>query len=153
MGNAVNWRYGRLEAAVSEEQLLLDARARAQLRRADPWEVRGAYEWVRRVRSLEPFREVSEARLMALAPLAAEVREHSPKGLGEALRGTSEARFRRLLASDRDDIVDQLHIAVRILGREVNVADLIATALYWGDERRRKVARDYFSLEESSESG
>jgi CRISPR type I-E-associated protein CasB/Cse2 len=138
-------------SAGHEEELLLDSRTRAQLRRTDPWEVRGAYEWARRAGSLPTFADVSEARLMALAPLASEVRESSAQRLGVALRGVSEHRVRRLLASDRDDIVDQLRIAVRLLDRKVNVPDLIATALYWGDARRRRVARDYFALEDEGE--
>ena len=81
---------------------------------------------------------------MAMTPLVAEVREDSGKPLGVALQGTSEARVRRLLASEREDIVDQLARAVRLIKRSVSVGDLVATAIFWGDQRRRKIARDYF---------
>jgi hypothetical protein len=122
----------------------MDARTRALLRRTDPWEVRGAYEWVRRVKATPGLSEVEDAQLMKIAPLVAEVREDSPKPLGAALRDVSEARVRRLLASERDDIVEQLARIVRLLHRRVNVEDLTATAIFWGERRRRKIAREYF---------
>ena len=99
--------------------LVMDARTRAQLRRLDPWEVRGAYRWVRGIKAMSEFAAVEDHRLMAVAPLVAEVREDSGKPLGVALRGVSEARLRRLLASDRDDILDQLGKAVRLVKRSV----------------------------------
>lgn len=126
--------------------LLMDTKTRAQLKRIDPWEVRGAYSWVQQAKSLQTFEKVTEAQLMSLAPLASQVRSESDKSLGQSLRsrGVSEARVRRLLASDRTDITDQLIKVVRLLDREVNVIDLVSTAVFWGDHRRRDIARDYF---------
>lgn len=124
--------------------LVMDARTRAELRRSDPWEVRGAYLWVKEIKTLPDFATVEESRLMAVAPLVAEVRDDSGKRLGVALRGVSQARVRRLLASDREDILDQLAKAVRLVRRSVSIADLAAAAIFWGDQRRRQIARDYF---------
>ena len=128
--------------------LVMDARTRAELRRTDPWEVRGAYSWVKAIKTLPEFATVDDARLMAVAPLAARVREDSGKALGVALRGVSEARVRRLLASDREDIQDQLMKAVALVRRSVGVADLVSTAVFWGEQRRRQLAREYFGEDE-----
>ena len=132
--------------------LVMDIKTRAELRRVDPWEVRGAYRWVRTIKTFDEFREVTEAQLMAITPLIAQVREDSSKTLGQALRGSNQARVRRLLASDREDILDQLSKAVRLVNRSVSIADLAATAVFWGENRRRQLARDYFSVEEVSQS-
>ena len=128
--------------------LTLDSRTRAQLRRLDPWEVRGAYQWVRNAKQLPELASVEDARLMALTPLVAEVRDDSGKPLGVALKGVNEHRIRRLLSSDREDIVEQLAKAVRLAKRSVGVVDLVATAVFWGDERRRQIAADYFGRDE-----
>lgn len=127
--------------------LVMDARTRAELRRTDPWEVRGAYRWVSSAKSLSALESVSEAQLMRVTPLVALVRDDTGKPLGKALRGVSEARVRRLLASDREDILDQLAKAVRLVNRAVGVVDLVETAVYWGEHQRRKIARDYFGQE------
>lgn len=124
--------------------LVMDARTRAELRRLDPWEVQGAYRWVKGVKALPEFATIEDAQLMAIAPLVAQVREDSGKPLGVALRGVNEVRMRRLLASDREDILDQLAKAVRLAKRSVGITDLVTTAIYWGEYRRRQLARAYF---------
>ena len=132
--------------AVANE-LTMDARTRAELKRADPWEVRGAYAWVERLRALDSLKDVDQSRLMALAPLIAEVREDTGTTLGSGLRkaGVSEARVRRLLASESgEDIRAQLARMVRVMGRSAGVVDLVATAIYWGDRKRRQIAQEYF---------
>jgi len=135
------------------DDLMMDTRTRAQLRRTDPWEVRGAYAWVQRVRSSCPeFADVADGALMRVAPLIAEVREASPESLGVALRGVNEARVRRLLATDREGIQDQLSKIVRLLRRKVNVRELVETYVFWGEHRRRQIARDYFGAIPMKES-
>ena len=131
--------------------LVMDAKTRAELRRLDPWEVQGAYRWVRDIKALPEFATVADAQLMAVAPLVAEVREDSGKPLGVALRGITEGRIRRLLASDREDILDQLAKAVRLAKRSVGVADLVTTAVFWGEHRRRQLAQRYFGRDESDD--
>lgn len=131
------------------DALLLDTRSRAQLRRNDPWEVRGAYLWVARIKQSTGLNSVDDARLMRLASLVGEVREDDSEPLGVALaKGeVSELRVRRLLASSPgEDIEDQLARVVRLLKRKVNVADLVKTAIFWGDSKRRELARQYFGV-------
>lgn len=134
--------------------LLMDSKTRAQLKRMDPWEVRGAYLWVRHIKEIAGFELVTEAQLMSLSPLVAQVRGERNETLGTSLRkcNVSESRVRRLLASDRSDIDEQLAKAVRLLNREVNISDLVSTAIFWGDHRRRAVARDYFALDSLDEA-
>lgn len=132
------------------ESLVMDGKTRAQLRRFDPWEVPGAYTWMGRVRRIPELAMASDTSLMATASLIAEVREDRSGTLGAALRGVSETRVRRLLASERgDDLCAQLGHMVRILKRSVPIADVIATVVYWGDHRRRKIAQDYFAQDDS----
>jgi hypothetical protein len=35
--------------------------------------------------------------------------------------------------------------------RSVGIQDLAATAIFWGEHRRRQIARDYFSQEDDDE--
>jgi len=133
--------------------LVLDTKSRAQLRRNDPWEVRGAYTWVGRVKQAGSFDSVDDARLMRLAPLVAEVRENDRDVLGVALAaaGISELRVRRLLASSAgEDVEEQLARVVRLLKRKVNIEDLLKTAIFWGDVKRRELARQYFEAQPRS---
>ncbi len=133
--------------------LVLDTKSRAQLRRNDPWEVRGAYTWVGRVKQSSAFDSVDDARLMRLAPLVAEVRENDDDSIGAALAGAgiSELRVRRLLASSAgEDVEEQLARVVRLLKRKVNIEDLLKTAIFWGDVKRRELARQYFEAQPRS---
>ena len=126
--------------------LVMDSKTRAELSRTDPWEVRGAYVWVEKAKAYPSLSTVADAQLMAVTPLIAQIREDSGKPLGVALRTVSEARVRRILASDRQDIQDQLSKAVRLLRRSVGVIDLTETAIFWGERRRRQLAMEYFSV-------
>jgi len=47
--------------------LLMDARTRAELRRSDPWEVRGAYQWVKAVKGLRDFSLIVAAQASSFA--------------------------------------------------------------------------------------
>lgn len=142
------------QGGIEVSSLVLEPAARNMLRRGiDPFEVPAAYTWARRLSELAEFKGVDEMSLVRLAPLGAEVREDTERPLGEALRATlSERRARRLLASEREDIVPQLARAVRIARRRVGVADLIATALFWGDQRRRHLAVQFFRPESAGDA-
>jgi len=132
--------------------LLLDNRSRALIRRTDPFEVRGAYEWARKASSHPRLRDITEVRLVAFAPLAALVREEVALPLGKAMKNASinERHVRRLLASTRDDINDQLEKIIRLLKRKADIADVVATSAYWGERMSRRVAMDYFGLDDVS---
>lgn len=133
--------------------LLLDDKTRAQLKRTEPWEVRGAYQWAEIASQNPALQSARKEQLMQVVPLVALIVEETNSKLGESLRNAkvSEARVRRLLASDRDDIQDQLRTILRILKRKANIADLAATAIFWGDHQRRKIAAEYFSTSETNE--
>ena len=138
----------KMDNRVESKGLVMDGRTRALLKRNDPWEVRGAYEWVRRVKSLPAFSGVSDSILMNLTPVIAQVRADRAGSLGKVLRRTvSEIRMRRFLACQREDVAEHIGRLVQLLGRQVPIEDVIATVVFWGDARRRKLARDYFDLE------
>lgn len=56
----------------------------------------------------------------------------------------SETRFRRLLASTTDDLMDQAIRIVAQLEGEVPVENFLDIFLYWGDYAKRRLAFDYF---------
>lgn len=60
----------------------------------------------------------------------------------------SEIRFRRLLKCDtREELHPQLLRVIKILGNQssvINVYDLIESIHYWGDDRKRRWAEDYY---------
>lgn len=133
-------------------RLLFDNRARALLRRTDPFEVQQAYLWAAQVAKHPKFlgKQINPSRLIALAPVVALVREEAQHGLGKSLRlaKVNERHVRRLLAADRADIDDQLAKIVRLLGKKVNIADLVATSIFWGDRTIRTIAMDYFGSDD-----
>lgn len=137
--------------ACTTPSLLLDNRSRALIRRIDPFEVRGAYEWARRASAHPRLREIAETKLVSFAPLAALVREEIDLPIGKAMKmaNINERHVRRLLSSTRDDIEDQLKKIIRLLKRKANVADVVSTAIYWGEKTSRRVAMDYFGIDEA----
>lgn len=128
---------------------VMDNKLRSLLKRQDPFEVPGSYAWATRLISTGQLGDVSRERVIALAPLAASIREESPYSLGKLMKksGIKERHVQRLLASEREDINEQLEKTVRLLGRKANVLDVVKTALYWGDRKRRELAMDYFGSE------
>lgn len=137
------------EEAVS---LLMDTKTRAELRRQSPWETKGAYEWVRKIRNQSPFENVSEESLMAITPVIAEIRSDSKTSFGVALKAVSEQRVRRLLAAEfGEDLQGQVVKMIRLLRREVSVHDVAATMVFWGNSRKRRIAKDYFQISEDAQ--
>lgn len=129
----------------------MESKTRAQLRRLDPWEVRGAYAWaISMAEKLGLPAGSNLNHILPLAPLAALIREDDSAPLGVALRRAKvgERHVRRLLESSREDIVSQLEKAIRLLKRKANVTDVMATAIYWGPQARRRIATDYFGSED-----
>jgi hypothetical protein len=137
-------------------RLLLDSRARAMLRRTDPFEVREAYIWATRVAKHPMFSQtpINHSRFVQFAPVAALVREETGISLGKALKRAkiNERHVRRLLAADRADVDEQLAKIVRLLGKKANIADLVATSIFWGDRKIRTIAMDYFGSDDDSET-
>jgi hypothetical protein len=138
--------------------LLLDSRSRALLRRTDPYEVREAYVWAARVAAHPMFKDkaIDTNRFVALAPLAALVREETDLPLGKSLKraGINERHVRRLLSADREGINEQLEKMLRLLKKKADIADLVAVSLYWGDRTVRRIAMDFFGVDQGdSETG
>ena len=137
---------------IASSGLLLDSRSRAMLRRTDPFEVREAYVWAGRVAGHPRFqgKQVSQSRLIEFAPVAALVREETGDTLGTSLRRArvNERHVRRLLASNRADVDEQLAKIVRLVGKKANIAELVATSIFWGDRTVRAIAMDYFGSDE-----
>jgi hypothetical protein len=133
-------------------RLLFDSTARSKLRRTDPFEVREAYVWATRVANHPMFKgtQLNQTRLVQFAPIAALVREESSLTLGKSLKcaNIGERHVRRLLAADRADVDEQLAKVVRLLGKKANIADLIATSIFWGERRIRSIAMDYFGIDD-----
>lgn len=55
----------------------------------------------------------------------------------------SENRFRRLLQTPADDLLEPMRRLVR-LAKNANVADLAESILYWGDRRKKQWIFDYY---------
>ena len=73
------------------------------------------------------------------------------------LRGENEsfdARFRRLLGCDRDEICERLRpviFAAKAKGVSVNYVELFADLCYWGDNVKARWAREYWGAPEAEE--
>ncbi len=105
---------------------------------------------------------IGNPRIEAVAGLFAYHPDEAHEGnLGTTclrLKGQSEsfdARFRRLLACDRDEICERLRpvvLAARAKGIPVNYEELFADLCYWGDNVKARWAREYWGATEASES-
>jgi CRISPR type I-E-associated protein CasB/Cse2 len=94
------------------------------------------------------------AGFAAFAVLSAGVDADTPdrplgRSLGSGPDGqapVSEARFRRLLASDQlTDRFEVLRRLLHLLGRQVDLGELALAVLNWTPSRRRQLAYDYYS--------
>jgi CRISPR system Cascade subunit CasB len=59
-----------------------------------------------------------------------------------------DARFRRLLSCDRDELGDRLRpiiLAARAKGIPINYEELFADLIYWGDHVKARWAREYWT--------
>ncbi len=126
---------------VTNEFQFTKADAAALRRGVDPWEVSGFYKFIK----LYPKIDYKSALAQA-APVVAEIREVSDKSIGQlCCAQVSERRLRRLLESrNREDLSHQLQSVVRLLKRKANPTDIVETIVYWGEDRRRQIAQDYF---------
>jgi len=65
-----------------------------------------------------------------------------------------DARFRRLLACDRDEICERLRpviFAAKAKGIKVNYEALFSDLCYWGDKVKARWAREYWGVPEAEE--
>jgi CRISPR system Cascade subunit CasB len=117
----------------------------ARLRRAGPIAVLTE----RRVHELGHALGLRDAaRLIRLVQVLAEVRDHSPKPLAEALGGQepvmSALRFQRLMRVADEDLTDALRRAVVMATRHCNVAALGNDLLNWSEKTRACWCFQYF---------
>jgi CRISPR type I-E-associated protein CasB/Cse2 len=117
---------------------------RAALRRGvDPWEVRGFYNL------LQQSPDTPDWAVALAAPILADIKQTTDRRIGQLARGVlSEKRIRRLLNSERDDLVVQIRRLVKMADGKANPDDIVNTLRYWGENARRRIARDYFGGEE-----
>ncbi len=67
-----------------------------------------------------------------------------------------DARFRRLLVCDRDEICERVRpmiLAAKAKGIPINYEQLFADLCYWGDTVKARWAREYWGASEGEESG
>lgn len=121
----------------------------ARLRRAAPLAVlcEPAVQDLARELGLGP---AQAERLVQLAVLLAEVREHAPERLARRLGGAepvlSPLRFQRLIRAEGEELTDLLRRAIAMADRKCNVAALAADILHW-EAARPRWCFDYFGAE------
>lgn len=138
---------------------------------------RSALAQMRRANSVNELLLVPEALSLAaqfrpryeraaiLAGVLAFVRETDNKLIARAIGRSnpndesapmSEIRFRRLLQSSDQDLLDSMRRLVRLMNGRVNVHDLSRTVLFWGDKIKQNWMFNYYgygaALPSNSES-
>lgn len=104
---------------------------------------------------------IGNARIEVVAGLFAYHPDETHEGnLGTTclrLKGENEsfeARFRRLLACDRDEICERLHpviLAAKAKGIPVNYEELFTDLCYWGDKVKERWAQKFWGTTEAPE--
>ena len=61
----------------------------------------------------------------------------------------SEARLRRLLHSERGELLPQLIRVVRMAGGTASVRELARTVLYWGDHIKHQWIHEYYGAQDA----
>ena len=132
----------------------------ARLRRADaPIEVMQEPEALRLIRRL-PW---APDRIAILAGVLAFVREPDDQRIARAIGRESleddkalmsEARFRRLLQTPGNELMDPLRRLIRLTKGKANVRDLSSSVLYWdwGDRVKKRWIFDYYGVSDSLRS-
>ena len=136
--------------------------ARARLRSCStPNEALAIYETLDLYRQLKAtYGWVKADRVAILAIVLAQAKDGSPEPLAKALGRKafgdkesavlSEARFRRLLQADDDELMDQFRRAIRLLKNAANPESIALTILNWSDETRRRFIFDYYHVHTDS---
>ena len=145
---------------VSEEPGRRGARraALARLRRAaTPIEVMQEPEALRLIRRLS----WDPDRAAILAGVLAFVREPDDQPIARVVGPTSmdeddgllrRVRFRRLLQTSGNELMDPLRRLIRLTKGKANVRDLSSSVLYWGDRVKKRWIFDYYGVSDSLRS-
>ena len=130
----------------------------ARLRRAaTPIDVMQEPEALRLIRRLPRDPE----RAAILAGVLAFVREPDSQPIARVVGPTSldeddgllrRVRFRRLLQTPGNELMDPLRRLVRLTKRKANVRDLSSSVLYWGDSVKKRWIFDYYGVSDSLRS-
>ena len=134
--------------------------ARAKLRRCStPNEALAIHETLdlyHQLKAAHGWVKDKSERVAIIAVVLAQVKDNSPEPFAKALgRKTfgdkdsavlSEARFRRLLQADDDELMEQFRRAIRLLKNEANVESIALTILNWGDGTRKRFIFDYYHV-------
>lgn len=134
--------------------------AMARLRRAaTPLDAMLEPETLRLMRRLPHSRK---DRVAILAGVLAWVRETDETRVARAIGRSaldddqsalvSESRFRRLLQSQPDELLNSMRRLVRQMKGRANVADLAYAILYWGDPVKKKWIFDYYRVASAAPS-
>ena len=128
----------------------------ARLRRAatliDVMQEPEALRLIRRL-SWDPDRAAILAGVLAFVrepderPIARAVGRESFDEKDKALM--SEARFRRLLQTPGNELMDPLRRLIRLTKGKANVRDLSSSVLYWGDRVKKRWIFDYYGVSDS----
>ena len=127
--------------------------ALARMRRAaTPIEVMQEPEALRLIARLRRHPD----RVATLAGVLAHVRESDDRRVARAIGRTaldnkqsallSEGRFRRLLQVSDHELMEQMRRLVRVAKGTLNVRDLSAAVLYWGDDVKKRWIFDYYNV-------
>ena len=131
----------------------------AKLRRAgSPLELMMEPDALRLIRCLRRFNPDSVAVVAGVLAFVREdvdnriIRIVGRKSLDDDEKpAMSENRFRRLLQTPPNDLLEPMRRLVR-LAKDANVADLAESILYWGDPRKKRWIFDYYGVSPASPS-
>lgn len=91
---------------------------------------------------------VETEKLVRLACLLAEVREHDAVPLAHRLGGKepllSRGRFEKLMRAEGENLTDLLRRAIVMADRRCNVGSLASNLWYWNDRTRTRWCFEYF---------
>lgn len=94
-------------------------------------------------------------RVAVLAGVLAFVEEKDERTIARAIGRSSlddddavvsEIRFRRLLQTPGDDLLDPMRRLVRLTGGKANIRDMSFSVLRWGDRIRKRWIFDYYGV-------
>ena len=100
-------------------------------------------------------------RAAILAGILAFVREPDDQRIARAIGRESleedkalmsEARFRRLLQTPGNELMDPLRRLIHLTKGKANVHDLSSSVLYWGDRVKKRWIFDYYGVSDSLRS-
>ena len=125
----------------------------ARLRRAGtPLEVMMEPHALRLIQELPNFRADHVAVLAGILAVVRRdtetliVRAVGRKSLDDEESATlSESRFRRLLQTPTDDLLEPMRRLIRLAKEEANVRHLAESILFWGDQRKKQWIFDYYA--------